>query len=181
MPILIGGSFPEIDKVVTAAEELKYQVVVLGTPQGLNFLSPEKQAELKENTFHCDATDDVRKLARMISGIIRDRKCEAVIPLSETLLLPLSIAAERNGLPTLSLEAAKCSRDKAATRQYLKDKNIADLKWALCESAEEVRTKFSGCNDIVLKPNFGFSSKDVFRLTNFENLEPTFEQVLHSQ
>lgn len=152
----------------------------------------KKARELGLYIILCDFRDNVQGIALsdvhyqintlnpdLLIQVGEKEKPDGILTNSEPTFVSMATAAEKLGLPCLSLESTKLFKNKFLMREFCSEHGILSPRYKCCKNVEESLDFF---NDIqkkcIIKPLDNSASRGVFSVNNENDIKSHFEQCI---
>ncbi|MER8387063.1 ATP-grasp domain-containing protein [Mesorhizobium sp. M1380] len=135
------------------------------------------QAALIDRQVHISPYDG-QALAVTLSGLLAQFERVGVLTYDERAVVQTALSASACRAPSITLDAAKSSRDKYEMRRRFAEAGLSVPAFELAGSVEDAERSASRIGfPVVLKPRFGLMSQGVVRVDNFEQIRAHFARI----
>jgi biotin carboxylase len=128
-----------------------------------------------DNYVEISEITDATKLAEVLSQVNKTRHVDALITVSEHIILSLAKAARLAGIPFTSNEAVELVRDKGKMRQRLQERGVPSARFVSGTDPKQLIIEAEKIGyPLIFKPASGLSSWFIKRVDTMPELETAF-------
>lgn len=168
--LLLGSSRQAYTKMKEAVNNCEFTII-----NTTNMLKPF-YSKLYSRVLTTLTRDDDEwiKLAKVVNEI---QTVDRVITLDDNLQeLAYVISKELNISPLYSLDTIHLLNNKFAMRNFLRKKNFAKESAVVLENKKNLQKAVFDQGEVIIKPVSGSGSKNIFKLSRFDNIDVFFEK-----
>ncbi|MGB3222883.1 MAG: ATP-grasp domain-containing protein [Desulforhopalus sp.] len=166
---------------IKTAKELGYFVTFIRSPHFEHYYINDKLFDqvmnVIDNYIEVEDITNEKALAQVLESIHKDLPVDALITVSEHVILPLAKAAHEVGVPFTSAEAVELARHKGKMRQCLQENGVPSARYGFCSDFNQMKIIADTLDyPLIFKPASGLASFFTQKVNTLEELKVAYDE-----